>query len=251
MKERTVKGQACKKTALRNIAATGGAALVAGCITIMSAVAQTPAVVIAPLNSTPEGQTYGRWAAAWWEWAVQIPASENPLLDNTGANCAQRQVDKVWFLGGFAFSGSAVRTCTIPSGKSLFFPLINNAYFAFLSDPADQRTDQFVRSRAECTVPANISVTIDTFKVPQPERFFTGPSGSQSPIFNAELPPGPDNLFDATPTDIPELALTPSAEQGYYLFVNPLSAGPHTIHWTATGCTQGGSQEITYQLTVQ
>lgn len=204
--------------------------------------------LIAPINSVPAGQTYGRWAAAWWEWVLEIPAAENPNLDLTGQNCAQRQVDVVWFLGGSFGPDPVVRTCTIPAGKSLFFPLINNGYFAFLSDPPEQRTEAFVRSQASCTQPAQIEVSIDGFEVPNPLQYFTGPSGSESPIFNVELPPG--NVLGADATAIPELALTPSAEQGYYLFLSALRPGRHTIRWVASGCTQGGKQDVTYHLKV-
>jgi hypothetical protein len=51
-------------------------------------------------------------------------------------------------------------------------------------------------------------------------------------------------------TDADELVLSPSAEQGYYLFVGGLRSGAHTIRWTASGCTAGGSQDITYHLKV-
>jgi hypothetical protein len=105
-----------------------------------------------------------------------------------------------------------------------------------------------VRAAGSCTEPAQIAVSIDGVPVPQPTRFFTGASGSQSPLFNVQLPPG--NLFGVDETVVPELVLSPSAEQGYYLFVRPLRPGPHTIRWTASGCTPGFSQDITYQLTV-
>ncbi|MGH8653080.1 MAG: hypothetical protein ACREYE_13335 [Gammaproteobacteria bacterium] len=49
---------------------------------------------------------------------------------------------------------------------------------------------------------------------------------------------------------MPELVLSPSAEQGYYLFVRPLRPGTHTIRWIASGCTPGNSQDITYHLMV-
>src|SRR5262245_3623384 len=207
---------------------------------------------IAGIHTKPEGQTYGRWAAEWWQWVLGIPALENPLIDTTGEDCAQRQVDQVWFLAGSVSADPAVpppavvRTCAVPVGKSLFFPLINNFYGAFLNDPPETRTEEFVRAAASCTEPAEISVSIDGFKVPKPTRFFTGPSGSQSPIFNVQLPPG--NLFGDDETTVPELVLSPSAEQGYYLFVRPLSRGTHTIRWTASGCNPGGSQDITYHL---
>jgi hypothetical protein len=204
--------------------------------------------LIAPIRTQPGGQTYGRWAAEWWQWALGIPAAVNPLTDTTGEHCARRQVDKVWFLAGSASTDPVVRTCEVPAGKSLFFPLINNLYGAFLNDPPETRTEEFVRAAGSCTEPAAISVRIDGWQVPQPTRFFTGASGSQSPLFNIQLPPG--NLFGVDETIVPELVLSPSAEQGYYLFVRPLSPGTHTIRWTASGCSPGFSQDVTYNLTV-
>jgi hypothetical protein len=205
-------------------------------------------LLIAPIGTRPEGQTYGRWAAEWWQWALGIPAAVNPLTDTTGEDCAQRQVDTVWFLAGSVSSDPVVRNCEIPAGKSLFFPLINTFYGAFLNDTPETRTEEFVREAGSCTDPAQISLKIDGFEIRRPTRFFTGASGSQSPIFNVQLPPG--NLFGADETTVPELVLSPSAEQGYYLFVRPLSPGTHTMRWIASGCTPGASQDITYHLRV-
>jgi hypothetical protein len=207
-----------------------------------------PPPFIAPVQTEPAGQTYGRWAAEWWQWALGIPGDVNPLADTTGEHCAQRQVDKVWFLAGSTTADPVVRACEIPAGKSLFFPLINNIYGAFLNDPPETRTDEYVRAAGSCTEPAEISVWIDGDKVHKPTRFFTGPSGSQSPFFNVQLPAG--NLFGVDDTVVPELVFSPSAEQGYYLFVGPLRPGRHSIRWVASGCTPGQSQDITYNLTV-
>ena len=55
---------------------------------------------IAPIDTKPAGQTYGRWAAEWWQWALGVPLATNPLIDTTGEFCTQRQVDEVWFLAG-------------------------------------------------------------------------------------------------------------------------------------------------------
>ena len=231
-------------------------ALICGSLLFTASSAQADKIVVAPLNSTPAGQTYGRWATQWYEWVLGIPSAENPLLDKTGQYCGQRQVDDVWFLSGSSV-GPVVRYCNIPADKALFFPLINSGYFAFLSDPPDQRTEQFVRSQAACTLPVQISLTIDGKKVEKPERYFTGDSGSQSPIFNVQLPPpiplppGNGNIFQGDLNTIPELVLTPSAEQGYYIFLNPLPPGKHTIRWVARGCTPiNPPQDITYNLTV-
>lgn len=206
------------------------------------------AVQVAPLTTRPYGQTYGRWAATWWQWALGIPAAENPLVDTTGASCGQRQVGDVWFLAGALGPTPVTRSCTIPAGKALLVPLINNFYGAYLNDPPDTRTEAYVHAAVACTEPATIAVTVDGTRLAQPERYFTGPSGSPSPTFTVQMPP--DNLLGATPRTVPELVMTPSAEQGYLMILEPLAAGTHLVHWTATGCTPGNSVDVTYQLDV-
>jgi len=210
--------------------------------------AQGPRALIAPIDTKPQGQTYGRWAVEWWQWALGVPLATSPLLDETGEFCSQRQVGKVWFLGGTLLPGPVVRNCEIPAQTSLFFPMINNFYGAFLNDDPATRTEEFVRSSSACTEPAEISVWIDDFRIPRSLHFFTGKLKRLTPLFNVQLPP--DNIFGADPITVPELVLTPSAEQGYYLFVRPLRPGQHTIRWTATGCVPGLSQDVTYNLTI-
>ena len=78
---------------------------------------------IAPIQSRPHGQTYSEWAALWWQWALEIPASVNPLTDLLGVHCAQGQSNHVWFLAGRASflsgEGPVTRTCTVPTGTAL------------------------------------------------------------------------------------------------------------------------------------
>ncbi|MEJ8835290.1 hypothetical protein [Ramlibacter sp. AN1133] len=207
-------------------------------------------VRVAPIHTTPDGQSYGRWAAQWWQWVLGVPATSNPLADTDGSHCAERQVGDVWFLAGaLAGAGSVVRTCTVPARKALFFPLINNFMGAFLSDPPEQRTDAFMRAAAACKDPVTIEAWIDDKAINKPTGYFTGAKGSPSPLFNVQLPPG--NLFGLDETVVPELVFSPSAEEGYYLFVQELAAGNHRIRWLATGCTEGNVQDITYYLKVQ
>jgi hypothetical protein len=65
-------------------------------------------------------------AGQWWQWALSIPVSVNPLSDSNGQNCMVGQRDVVWFLAGvFGGSGSATRSCSVPANTALFFPVIN------------------------------------------------------------------------------------------------------------------------------
>jgi len=202
---------------------------------------------IAPIQSKPHGKTYSAWAAQWWQWALEIPASVNPLIDTTGENCGQGQSNRVWFLAGSTFvSGHITRECTVPRGTALFFPLINSAFFAFLNDPPEVRTEDFIRSQVTCVEDTLFSlVEIDGVAVIDPKQYL-----EKSVIFEVFLPE--DNIFGATEADIPELTLSPGVDEGFYLFVFPLTPGNHTIRWQASSAACGGNvQDITYHLTVK
>jgi hypothetical protein len=213
--------------------------------------------IVAPIGTAPGGQTYGRWAAEWWQWALGVPAATNPISDTTGEHCAERQVDDTWFLGGvFDPVREVIRECTVPAGKALFFPIINSFLGQTLDAPPEERTEEFVREGAKCQFPVELHAEIDGFEIKERRllRFTTGESGNQYPIFNVQLPPG--NVFGVDESLVPELVASPSAEEGYYLYLLPLASGEHEIHWQATGCfedpttAESPTQDITYLLTV-
>ncbi|HEY9614953.1 hypothetical protein [Allocoleopsis sp.] len=197
---------------------------------------------IAPIQSHPDGKTYGQWAADWWKWAAQTPASNNPLLDK--GDCSVEQKGHVWFLGG-TFSGQpAERNCTVPTGTKLFFPLVNILSSAFQSDPPEQRTEVYLRTQADNFFKqlTLLEATIDGVPVKKPTQYLV-----KSPIFNVKLPP--ENIFGLNDTIAPELLLSPSVDQGYYLFLQPLPPGKHTITWKAKVGTF--EQNVTYNIVVK
>ena len=200
---------------------------------------------IAPPNSHVQGRTYSEWAAAWWRWAVTAPTSINPVLDTTGADCAVGQSGSVWFLAGIFGPGAVTRTCRVPAGYSLFFPIVNIAYFAFSNDPPETRTEQFVRSQVTCVEGAtDLHASVDGREVNDVAAFL-----EQSVLFEVQLPS--DNVFGLTAADVPGLLLTPSVDEGFYLFVEPLSPGHHTVKFGGTSpCLGGASLDVTYNLTV-
>ena len=193
------------------------------------------------------GQSYAALGAQWWQWALQAPTADNPLLDAMGEKCRVGQSGPVWFLAGTLGSGTPTsRECEIPSDKLIFFPVINEGYFAFLNDR--DRTPEFLRAQLQCQDVQNLSVRIDGQAVARPEKFVT--SAKDSPLFEVQLPT--DNILGATPSGIPELLLSPSVHKGYYMLLKPLSPGSHSIAWTATWTCPFGSfsEDIRYNLQV-
>src|SRR5689334_20097251 len=75
------------------------------------------------------GKTYAEWSASWVSYANSVapPDCVSPMLDATGASCTlyQDPQSPVFFLVG-NWGGVSRRTeCVVPSGKALFFPLVN------------------------------------------------------------------------------------------------------------------------------
>ncbi|MGI5490475.1 signal protein [Microtetraspora malaysiensis] len=60
----------------------------------------------------------------WWTWAASEAEDTNPVTDMTGKFCDRNQPEDVWFLAG-TFGGTLRRTCTVPAGRPVIFPLVN------------------------------------------------------------------------------------------------------------------------------
>jgi hypothetical protein len=190
--------------------------------------------------TTPHLKAYGDWAALWWQWAVGTPADVNPVLDTTGANCAVNQpVPGVFLLAGSFSNGTINRTCTVPVGTSFLIPMLNDAYFAQQTDPPEQRTEAFVRSQVTCVEHgANLALSVDGVALANPTSYL-----EKSALFSVNLPP--NNVFG-----VPPQLLSPSVDEGYYGFVEPLTPGAHSVH-IASSSSCGVTEDVSYTLNVQ
>lgn len=203
------------------------------------------------------GKTYGEWSAAWWQWCFSLPTGGHPLFDT--ADCSAGQNGPVWFLGGtFGASGTRTRNCSVPDGKFLFFPLINN--WADNTDcPQDSFTEAQLRAIAKGNQDqaTNLSCTIDGVPVAGLSDPLQTPYRATSPVFTYTIP-GSDNLLSylglscyTNAAGTPFLVDADAVADGVFLMLLPLGAGTHTIHFTgAIGDQPSFSQDITYNLTV-
>ncbi|MEU6729096.1 signal protein [Nonomuraea wenchangensis] len=89
----------------------------ATCLVALAALA--PACGPTPVVSQ-ETSVQGRW----WTWAYSADDSVSPVRDTTGEFCDHDQPDALWFLAG-TYGGTVRRTCRIPAGRTLVFPLVN------------------------------------------------------------------------------------------------------------------------------
>jgi hypothetical protein len=90
-------------------------------------------------NQSVFGKKLNEWSAEWWQYIISTPQNPNPLLDTTGGYCTLVQHGPVWFLGGTTAGPTGVtRTCTIPEGTTLFFPLLNLADVNTAAQPVSE-----------------------------------------------------------------------------------------------------------------
>jgi len=198
-------------------------------------VLMTAAPNVAAPHSTVAGSTLGEWSAQWWQWALAQPAGQNPLTDTTGASACVGQDGGVFFLGGAFSTEPVVRTITMPMRTKLFFPLINVFYLNDLPEdpPLDQQRDilaDFIDPVSELHATVDgIAVGGDLFS-----------HREVSPQVDATLPD--DNVLNHAPGSFPVVS------DGYWLMLNPLSKGEHTI--TFGGSSPYFSQDLTYHVEV-
>jgi hypothetical protein len=206
----------------------------------MAASAAASLFVITPAGTfLPNLKTYNQSAADWWKWVLAQPVDKNPLLDTTGAFCGRGQpVLGTWYLAGAPDSTPVTRNCTVPNLRTLLIPVVNGFYGALSTDPADQRTEAFVRSQVSSVQTATgLSLTIDGTPVSNLSRFY-----EESTLFSVTLP---NNNIYGVPSGT---VVSPSADAGFYVAVTGLLPGRHTIKWK--GVVGGVSQDVTYNLTV-
>jgi hypothetical protein len=195
-----------------------------------------------------DSESFKKLSAEWWQWALSIPASVNPQLDITdGRNAVVGQRSSIWFLAGIFGGGTATRTCSVPQGTALFFPVINGVG---INTPnvcgSSQESVNEVRNDAAMQIAgaANLSVTLDGVAITIPPRV-------ESKVFAVALPE--DNVFNSLcggPGSVPAGVYSPAAGDGFYVLLDPLSVGNHTLHFHAERPAGKLNQDVTYNLTV-
>lgn len=190
-----------------------------------------------PPDSAPYNLTYGEWGAKWWQWILSLPQDINPLIDQTGEHCAQGQSGPVWFLAGTG-GGPIERTCTIPEGNAVLFPVLNSVNVK--TDPSETEGDLRVTTKAAMDNPAVLEASVDGVPLQDLPNY-----RAESPLFNVTLPPG--NIFG-----VPELS-SQAVSDGYWVMLQPLAVGDHSLNFRGADMASAAGglvTQATYQLTV-
>jgi hypothetical protein len=214
-----------------------------GCLTVGAGVV--------PSSQRCDNRTYAQLSASFWQYALAQPASTSPILGSAGTNCQLGQSGSVFFLAGRFDDASAVRTCTVPSGKALYFPLISiidvSTPPGFCTRIPDLGAIAVCAPESPAKLLADVkpiedsAVGLNASLDGQP----LSPSGFrvQSGAFSVFLPA--DNVFGI----LPKQAYMAVAD-GYYLLLAPLPAGTHTLVFGGATPANQFAQNISYTLTV-
>lgn len=196
----------------------------------------------APPEQIIEGKTISEYANIWWQWSYSTPKNINPVRDITGENCHQGQSGEVWFLAGGFGSTTIKRKCEVPSGKYIFFPVINMVYWK----PKDgvlscEKAKEYAALNNDTLI--DIEIELDANKAPNPAH--TRLSSEQCFNIYARAPQTPAT-YDAYP----------SATDGFWVMLKPLSKGAHTLKFKAKYNRENGAfskmaQDIEYELIVK
>ena len=197
--------------------------------------------VYAP-HSTVAGQSMQEWAADWWRlvFETQVHTGSqvtHPNLDQTGANAAQGDVGDAFFLFGTFAPGEITRTnVTIPAGTPIFIPILPMEFSNYdTPDPNFNFPGNY--SAAELAGFADASAKSvrrrgDVFlSVDGVEVHGVVAHKEASPV--TYTLPATDNIlqFFGLPFSGP---VAPAAVDGYYVMLQPLSPGEHTIVFGGT-----------------
>ena len=183
-------------------------------------------------QSSVEGKSIAEWTAAWWTWALQAPLATNPLTDPTGAFANVNNDGPVFFIAGtFGTSGPQSRTFKVPAGKPVLVPMINffdtepaeiDPKDATLADRENAAT-VLVNGWLNAVAPASLFASIDGNPVANPNQYLqvTG-------LFSMGTTQ-PGSLVEALGVPV-GAELTPSKAPGYWLMIEGLTLGQHTLH---------------------
>ncbi len=209
-----------------------------------SALSEGGGLAYAP-DAQPFGRSLTRWEKAWWRWELSVPTDRNPSLDTTGANCAEGQAGRVWFLGSIFGSGDVARGCTVPAGKALLVNLSSALNDYPCPDPSfkpapGQSLEAFLTEGARAVEDGltGLTLSVDGHRVGRLfERRYT------TELYRFTGDPTLRTSIDGCITGSRQAAVS----DGYFVMLRPLAHGAHTVVFTAASRT-GVRTSVTYHL---
>lgn len=164
-----------------------------------------------------------------------FPQGSGPIADLSGKECGAGQSGAVWFLAGTYESRPVHRSCEVPAGTHIFFPVIN--YVATWPNATDLNEvtacENAKRVTQRLTDPAMVlTAELDGVQISRIERY-------------RQTTPDCFNLAAAVP-GAPAIV---ASSNGYWVMLKPLSPGRHSLKFGAV--LPSLQQGVVYDLLVR
>jgi hypothetical protein len=192
---------------------------------------------------TYQGLTYGEWAAVWWQavFATAIDAGRHPLITGGAFGGANRMV----FLSAPVLPAGSPRVTvpvTIPSGTSLFVPIITVECSVAEEPPFHGEDETELRACANglLDLVSDPHAAIDGRPVKDPGAYRV-----ESPLFRY----GP--LTAGNVLGLPPATQSDAVGAGYFLLLPPFSAGVHRITVRANVASFGLAVDAEFIINVE
>ena len=170
------------------------------------------------------------WSETYLQWIASFARDNSPVADTTGAQCGAKQGGDVWFLAASDGTAPVVRDCAIPAGKTLFVPIVSTMERSGNREP---KCESMAHIAAGTLARASgLSLTVDGQAITDLEshRLATG------------------DCFALGARQTPRVMLKAAVADGYYVMLQPLAPGAHTLVVGAR--FEGTSLSTTYRLDV-
>jgi hypothetical protein len=234
------------------------------------------APVVYPPHATVEGRTLADWSAVWWQsvFALPVYAADGTTVTHPQFDTGLQPTDtvdaphalpspdgRVTFLYGTFFGGSITRDVTVPANKPIFVPIINSEWSNADTGAAPEYTDipgnltpaelaAFAKQQTDSIT--DVAVTLDGTAVPDML------SHRETATAFEWTEPAEHSITQSFFNYQPDGPVASSAD-GYYLMIDNLDPGTHTLHFTGSSPDNSATPpllgafniDMTYNITVQ
>ncbi|EKE76621.1 hypothetical protein [Gallaecimonas xiamenensis] len=194
--------------------------------------------ILPPLMRVGE-VSQSQYAVAWWQWQKSVPGPASPFSDMTGLRCDYSQSGPVWFLASAPNDHKVERYCNVPAGKYLFVPVMSQL-------AAPNYENEF-----ECPA-VQQAVAIKWPQVKTLSLELDGHDLGSLAAFRQKARSCFDLLGSVSRDRLPP-KIYPSATEGYWVMLRPLSPGEHSLKIRSRYLADSGQelvQDIDYTINI-
>jgi hypothetical protein len=186
-----------------------------------------------PKSETPLGRSWGTWIESWCKWYYydlrELPAKEDKAYDKWIEDKENHEICYLTKPLIEPSENSIECEITIPKGRILFLPLINNLINFYDYPNLKSENDLKLFAKSDLDKKTIVFLSINDYEIKNIQQ-----TRVQSNLFDITLP---------TSNDPSEKTKTQAIADGYWIFLRPLEAGISKIHFKMETYSSGNSLE--------